>query len=302
MSSNSILIAGLGFVGEALAHALASKGHHVIGLTHSESSFQRLQQHRATIDVRQADISQPDSLSCAFTEKESAAISWVIHCASSGRGGPEQYRAVYRDGLANLHALCPRSRLLFTSSTSVYAQTDGSWVDESSPAEPVRETGRILRETEMLALQSGGLVARLAGIYGPERSYILLKFLADTAVIEGDGGRYLNQAHRDDIVRALQHLIEREEKGIFNVVDSTPQTQRQLYAWLAKHFDRPLPPQAPPDHERKRGWTHKRVSNQRLKASGWQPRYPSFQEAILHDPALVPSIRNLLSKDRLKNQ
>ena len=105
-----------------------------------------------------------------------------------------------------LAALRPRT-FLYTSSTSVYAQTDGEWVDETSAAEPRHETGRILRETEDLVRQENGLVARLAGIYGPGRSALLRKFLSGEARIEEGGERYLNQAHRDDIAAALFHLV-----------------------------------------------------------------------------------------------
>jgi nucleoside-diphosphate-sugar epimerase len=292
----NILIVGVGFIGEPLAETLTGAGHHVIGLTHSESSFTRLSE-TSSADIRQADVSQGDSLKQALHADEANAIDWVIHCASSGRGGPDKYRSVYRDGLANLQRLCPQARLLYTSSTSVYGQVDGSVVDESSATEPDRETGRIRRETEEIALASGGIVARLAGIYGPGRSFTLLKYLNHTAVIEGDGGRYLNQAHGQDIVSALVHLMERDEAGVFNIVDSTSQTQLEIYQWLADHFQGELPPTAPPDYERKRGWTHKRVSNAKLQATGWSPTYPSFQESVLHDPALVPSIRKIMNAD-----
>lgn len=287
---SKVLIVGVGFVGTPLAEALHANGHSVIGLTHSAASAERLNQS-SSADVRQADVSKLDSLREAVPE----LVDWIVHCASSGRGGPDKYRTVYRDGLANLRELCPQARLLYTSSTSVYAQTSGELVDEDSPANPDRETGQILRETEELALSSGGLVTRLAGIYGPDRSFILLKYLTGTAVIEGDGGRFLNQAHVSDIVSALSHLIETNASGIYNVVDSTPQTQRKIYQSLADHFQSDLPPNAPPDYERKRGWTHKRVSNAKLKATGWEPRYPSFQDAIAHDRHLVPSIRDLIN-------
>ncbi len=287
-----ILLIGLGFVGEPLAKALHAAGHHVCGITHSESSRERLSAC-LPIDVRQADVACSQSLHHAIGQ-DAPAVDWVIHCASSGRGGSEQYRRVYRDGVRHLLALCPQARLLFTSSTSVYAQTDGSWVGETSAADPDRETGKILREAEDLVLQAEGIVARLAGIYGPGRSFILLKYLNETAVIEGDGGRFLNQAHVDDIVQGLQLLLESGARGIYNVVDTTPQTQRMIYQFLAEHFDGSLPPQAPPDYERKRGWTHKRVSNEKLRQEGWIPRYPSFQTAVREDLALVPSIREKL--------
>ena len=116
------------------------------------------------------------------------------------------YRAVYLDGARNLFEVLTPRRLVFTSSTSVYAQTDGGWVDEESAALPEVETGRLLRETEEFVLHTGGIVARIAGIYGPGRSVLLRKFFAGEAVIEDGGARYLNQVHRDDVATALLAL------------------------------------------------------------------------------------------------
>ncbi len=171
-----------------------------------------------------------------------------------------------------------RRRTVYTGSTSVYAQTDGAWVDESSPAEPDRETGRILRETEGVVLAaSGGTVARLAGIYGPGRSALLKKFLAGEAVVEGDGLRWLNQIHRDDAAAALFRLVQPDAPpGVYNVADDTPLTQRDLYHALAELHGLPVPPSGPIDLNRKRGWTSKRVRNARLRALGWRPVFPSF--------------------------
>ena len=120
---------------------------------------------------------------------------------------PEAYRSVYVDGLLNALAGIKPRQMLITGSTSVYAQTDGSWVDETSEARPDRETGRILLEAEAIALRSGGFVARLSGLYGPGRSVLMRKFLSGEAVIEGDGLRWINQVHRDDAAKAVVHLL-----------------------------------------------------------------------------------------------
>lgn len=288
-----ILVAGAGFVGEALADRLHGEGHEVLALTHAESSAARMQEAKGYA-VRSADIGDPHSLARVLEDRHPETIDAVVHCASSGRGGVEAYRHVYLEGCRNLRRCLPRARLLFTSSTSVYAQTDGSWVDETSPAEPERATGRVLRDSEDLVLAGGGTVVRSGGIYGPGRSYLLLKFLTGDAVIEGDGGRWINQAHRTDIVSGLDFLLSRPETaGIFNLVDSNPQMQRELYESLAAHFARPLPPPAPPDYECKRGWTDKRVSNAKLRQLGWELVFPSFQEALARDPELLPSIEAL---------
>jgi len=205
----------------------------------------------------------------------------IVHCAASGRGGAEAYQKVYVDGCANLTNSFPGVPLLFTSSTSVYGQIDGSTVTETSPAEPDRETGRLLLASEKGVLDAGGYVARLSGIYGPGRSVILRKFLAGEAVIEEDGRRFLNQIHRDDAADAVFHLLADDAApGIYNVSDSEPLSQRECYEALARVFLLPVPPSGPRDLNRKRGWTHKRVSNAKLRATGWEPEFPCFIDAI----------------------
>ena len=274
-------VAGCGFTGLATARLLHSRGWQVIGGTHSAESAAALAGE--AFPVIACDITDRTALSGL------PAVEAVVHCASSGRGGAEQYRAVYLEGARALADVLTPARFVFTSSTSVYAQTDGSPVNEESAAEPDRETGCILRETENFILACGGAVARLAGIYGPGRSVLLKKFLSGEAVIEGDGGRFINQVHRDDIASALSLLIESSARGIFNVCDDEPMTQRAVFEWLAQRFKKPLPPSGSIDPNRKRGWTSKRVSNARLRALGWVPRYPSFRDAIENDPALLKS-------------
>ena len=277
------VIAGVGYAGLATARAFLAAGWEVFGLTHSAESAERLS---TEFPCAACDITQRASVA-GLADHGVAGADVLIHCASSSRGGAEAYRAVYLDGSRHLLEERAPRRFLFTSSTSVYAQTDGGLVEETSPAEPPRETGRLLRETENYVLAHGGLVARLAGIYGPGRSVLLRKFLSDEAVIEGDGQRVLNQIHRDDIATALLALAERGAPGIYNVCDDTPMTQVELYTGLAQKLARPLPPSGPIDPNRKRGWTSKRVSNARLRALDWSPRWPSFFTAVEGEPDLL---------------
>jgi nucleoside-diphosphate-sugar epimerase len=177
----------------------------------------------------------------------------------------------------------PNARLVFTSSSSVYSQHEGELVTEQSEASPDRETGKILLEAERVVTESGGVVARLAGIYGPGRSVLLRKFLDGEAVIEEDGRRFINTIHRDDAARAIFHLFNLDPfpaGEIFNVCDSVTLTQLEVYRGLAEIFGKELPPHGPRDLNRKRGWTHKRVSNAKLRETGWEPRYPSFLDAV----------------------
>lgn len=265
-----ILIAGCGYVGVATADLFHGAQWEVEGWTHSPESAGQLA--GKPYKVRPVDIGVRKAVAAAASKFDA-----VIHCASSGGGGAENYRRVYLEGARNLLAgLQPRT-FLYTSSTSVYAQSGGEWVDEESAAEPAHETGRILRETEELVRGNGGLVARLAGIYGPGRSALLRKFLSGEARIEENGQRYLNQAHRDDIATALLFLMTApHESQIVNVADNQPLTQRACYEWLAAELNRPLPPPSSRKGERKRGASNKRVSNRKLRALGWEPKFPSF--------------------------
>ena len=266
-----VLIAGCGYVGVATADLFYAGGWEVEGWTHSAESVAQLA--GKPYAVRAVDIAAAEAVEAAAHHFDT-----VIHCASSGGGGAESYRRVYLEGARNLLAILRPRAFLYTSSTSVYAQAGGEWVDEESAAEPAHETGKILRETEELVRQHGGCVARLAGIYGPGRSALLRKFLAGEARIEGDGQRYLNQAHRDDIAAALLFLLTAPiGTPIVNVTDNEPMTQRECYEWLAAKLDRPVPPITGQAGARKRGASNKRVSNQKLRALGWTPEFPNFK-------------------------
>jgi nucleoside-diphosphate-sugar epimerase len=172
--------------------------------------------------------------------------------------------------------------MLFTSSTSVYAQRDGSWVTEESETKPVRETGQVLLETENVVLGRDGVVVRIAGIYGPGRSALLSRFLAGTAIIDPENDRFVNQVHRDDIASAILLLVSGKwrKRQIYNVVDDQPILQSDCYRWLAQRLNRSMPPIGELREQHKRGDTNKRVSNAKLRSLGWTLQYPTFVDAM----------------------
>src|SRR2546423_4889928 len=196
-----VLIAGCGYVGEAAANAFHQQGWEVEGWTATAESAAKLSDR--PYPVRAVDVTDRSAMSAASGE-----FDVVIHGVSSRGGDEEQYRRLYFQGAQNLLGAFPHATLLFTSSTSVYAQTDGSVVDENSPAEPRQEKGKILRETEELVLAADGIVARLGGIHGPRRSFFLSRLLEGRMPPEGND-RLINQIHRDDIVGALLLLGDR---------------------------------------------------------------------------------------------
>ena len=270
-----ILIAGCGYVGQATADLFHAAGWTVEGWTRSAESAAKLS--AKPYPVYAVDVADRDQVYA-----RAGMLDAVIHCASSGGGGLDAYRQVYLNGARSLLDRFAGSKVIFTSSTSVYAQRDGSWVTEKSETKPARETGRILLETEQLVLAQGGVVARLAGIYGPGRSALLSKFLAGSAIIDPENDRFINQVHRDDIATALFLLLDRPSpaREIYNVVDDQPILQSECYRWLAAKLNRPIPPMGRSTAAPKRGASNKRVSNARLRHLGWIPRYPTFAEAM----------------------
>lgn len=286
-----ILVIGCGFVGERLAGLLHEAGHEVTGVTHTEASAARL----AAIHPWRAEACDvSDAASVRSLAARIPPVDAWVHCASSGKGGAEAYLRVYVQGMRHLLEAFPAAFPVFTGSTSVYPQTDGGWVDETSPAEPDRETGLLLRQAEQLALQAGGAAVRLAGIYGPARSFVLKNLLEGKSGIEttpgAPDGRYLNQIHAADAASALASVASQKLAGLYNCADDAQMTQRDCLEKLAQLFQVPVPPEKAPDPARKRGWSHKRVSNARLHATGWTPRYPDYFDALREDPDLVPSV------------
>jgi nucleoside-diphosphate-sugar epimerase len=278
-----ILIAGCGYVGEAAAELFHGQRWEVEGWTGSAESAARLANR--PYPVRSVDITDPTAVLAASGEFEV-----VVQCVSTSGGDAEDYRRLYLGGARNLIQGFPASRLLFTSSTSVYAQTDGTIVDETSPAEPTHDKGKILRETEELILGAGGIVARLGGIHGPGRSFFLSKFLQGTAVVDPNDRRFINQVHRDDITSAYLLLAEQASAGggeIFNVVGDHPIRAAEAYEWLSARLGKALPRPEPVAVAPKRGRSNKQVSNAKLRALGWEPRYPTFEAAMMK--SILPS-------------
>ncbi|TLD70260.1 DUF1731 domain-containing protein [Phragmitibacter flavus] len=288
------LLIGCGYIGERVADLLHQSGHSLAAVTHSQESAAKLRSTKP-YPILTSDVSNHVNLQHLATQLPDAPTK-ILHCASSNRGGPSQYQRVFVHGCQNLIKTFPDAHLLFTSSTSVYPQLDGSEVTETTFAEPTARTSQLLRDAEQIVLAHHGTVARLAGLYGPHRSFVLKQFIEGTAAIEGNHGegRCLNQIHREDAARALVHLFNLSPSGIFNVVDQHPLNQRDCYLQLQTLFNLPLPPTTEPNHERKRPWTHKRVSSAKLQSSGFTWRYPSYLDALKNDPELIPSILALV--------
>lgn len=270
-----VLIGGCGYLGQAVAELFLADGWEVEGWTKSEDSARPLL--TKPYPVQAVDISKEDHV-----RDQMGNFDAVIHCASTRGGDADSYRRVYLDGAQNLLQRFSSSRFLFTSSTSVYAQNDGDWVTEESLAEPTHEAGKVLRKAEDLIFANHGTVIRLGGIYGPGRSALLKKFLSGDAVLDPENDRFVNQIHRDDAAAAIRRILAREATAgeIYNVVDDQPILLSECYRWLVAKLNRPLPPAGKSRSKRKRGDSNKRVSNAKLRAIDWAPRYPDFAQGM----------------------
>lgn len=273
-----VLIAGCGYVGSALGELLASEGHSVFGLRRDPVSLPD------SITPVVADLSRTIS-----SEALPQNLDRVFYTASAGGSDDAAYRAAYVDGPRNLlEALAPQQtnvrRLLFTSSTGVYAQTNGEWVDETSPTKPESHTGRRLLEGEKVVTEGPipATVVRLSGIYGPGRARSIRRAL-DTPVDDGPPN-YTNRIHRDDCAGALRHLMLLPEPApLYLATDQEPTDRRTVSDWLSKRPGSPLGgplSEASPAGDSSRRRTNKRCSNARLLASGYEFRYPTFREGF----------------------
>ncbi len=275
-----VLIVGCGYVGLPLGKELVRQRYEVFGLRRSATAENELKS--AGIFPLLADVTKLDEL-----QKLRRNFDWVVNCVAAG-GDAENYRQVYLQGTKNLIewlAPNPPQKFVYTSSTSVYAQNDGSIVTEKSPVEPSAETSKILIETEKILLEAfqqkkfPAVILRVAGIYGPERGHWFKQFLKGHAHIEGDGARFLNMIHRDDLVGCIIAALKNGCAGeIYNAADDESVTQLNFFRWLAKTLGKDLPPRAPENLERRRGVTNKRVSNAKLKSElKYEFQFPNFR-------------------------
>ena len=266
-------------MGSTLGALLAAEGHEVYGLRRNPGALP------SGINPVVADLARktlPDALP--------PDLDYVFYTASANGPDDEAYRQAYVEGPGNLlETLFSRGddvrHFFFTSSTGVYGQSEGEWVDESSPTEPQTFSGRRLLEGERVVL--GGpfpaTVMRLAGIYGPGRTRSIERAL-ETSMDDGPPV-YTNRIHRDDCAGALRHLmLLPEPEELYVGVDHEPAERRVIAEWLSERRGT-SPKENAPDTNRRR--TNKRCSNARLLASGYEFRYPTFREgfsALLNEP------------------
>jgi nucleoside-diphosphate-sugar epimerase len=281
-----ILIAGCGYTGIALGKELASEGHAVWGLR------RRPELLPTTIHPLKADLCDPGSLFLI-----PPTLDFVFYTAAADHTDDISYQAAYVIGIRNLlnHLLethQPVRRFFFTSSTAVYAQTGGEWVDETSETLPREFAGRRLLEGEELLLRGPfvATVVRMAGIYGPGRTRLIDQVRRGEAVCDKAETRYTNRIHRDDCAGVLQHLMRLSSlETLYLGADNEPAGQGEVLRWLAKRLGDPPSSAESSTLTGRESKSNKRCRNSRLLQSGYSFRYPTFREgyeAILAEMAL----------------
>lgn len=273
--SPSLLIAGCGDVGGRLASRLISQGWQVHGLRRSISALPQ-----GVLPVA-GDLAQSQ---CPADWPE-GPLDYLVYCAAANESSEAGYRAAYIEGLRHVlgwlreHGQMPR-RVLFVSSTSVYGQQGGEWVDESSPVEPEGYSGRILLEAEQLLLTSEwpASVVRLSGIYGPGRAW-LLNQVRQGYRVASEPPLYGNRIHADDAAGLLAFVLQADQRGqalepLYIGVDDCPAPLHEVVAWLRDYLG--VTDWSAETSIRRAG--SKRCRNSRARALGWVPHYADYRQ------------------------
>jgi len=261
-------------VGSALAERLQRRGWKVYGLRRNATALPD------GIEPIAAD------LTCADKPADwPAKVDYVVYCPAAGKRDADLYQRLYVEGLQHLLGWVRDSRqtlqfFLQVSSTGVYAQTEGEWVTENSPALADSDTSRALIAAEDVALRGGfpASVVRLAGIYGPGRNR-LIEQVRSGLYVPAEPPQFTNRIHRDDAAGLLEHLLTLAEQDellapCYLGVDDEPASMHEVTSWMAARLGVALLDDGPTSGR----VGSKRCSNELARESGWAPQYPSYRE------------------------
>ena len=274
-----IAVLGCGYVGAEFARQARASGHDVLGVVRSEASRDKLRAEGIAAEAFDLQAGDWAALPGRFDA--------VVYAASTGGGGPEAYALAYDVGvkraLAWAHAVGAHS-FVFTSSTGVYRQDDGSRVDETSPVGGAPTADAILGGEQ--AVSTSGFakarVLRFGGLYGPGRHHLVDQLRRGDHVIGGRVDHFINYLHRDDAASSILAAIVGGPAGarVYNVGDGNPVTKAALAKWIAQRlgvaepiFD-PAAPAGPRVAKGGRTQPNRIVATARMRAElAWNPRY-----------------------------
>ncbi|CAG7857317.1 hypothetical protein MCAMS1_02093 [biofilm metagenome] len=269
-----ILIIGCGAIGLELAQKLAGCGHLVTGLKRVPPA-----KNPANVEFICADISIRSDV-----ERLGVDFDYIYFIVSADKRDEASYVKVYDTGLTNLieHFTKAKSsaRWFFVSSTSVYGQNQGEWVDEASDTVPTDNSARLIIKAEQIlkSINPANIIVRFSGIYGPGREY-LLRMARQTPIIQKNPPYFTNRIHQQDCIGVLAYLLEQSINGVklepcYLASDDLPVPQWDVITWLASqmHCQPPLEKSQPTSTGQ-----NKRCRNDRIKNLGYRFIYPDYK-------------------------
>jgi nucleoside-diphosphate-sugar epimerase len=276
MKTEKIALLGFGDIANRLANHLSDD--HVVGVKRSPINH-------PTVKIETANCCDQVQMNQVLSAGFDVLVMTFTPTEMSDEGYRQGYVTPVKTILSSLDSQTVKPRLIiFVSSTSVYAQQDGSWIDEQSPAEPESYSGRRLREAEELLANSGYVYChiRFSGIYGRGRGHLVEQVLAGKGTA-AEPVVYTNRIHADDCAGVLAHLIQQQKvqaiKPIYIASDHQPRPLHEVKEWMRQTLDLPeshFQQNAPLAARTLR--SNKRCSNQQLLDSGYVFIYPSFKE------------------------
>lgn len=262
-----VLIAGCGDVGNVLAALLLQDGHVVYGLKRDTSTLPD------GVQPIQADLLSPDTLTDMPMD-----IDRLVFMPTPASRDQAAYEDIFIHGWHNLWAGLKQVpvRTLLVSSTAVFGEADGGIVNEETVPDPTGFNGKLLLEMEQLAAgdTENLVVIRISGIYGPGRERLIRLAASEGFEVQQSPAFFTNRIHRDDAAAVLKHLLDIEQpEALYLASDDKPAPRYDVVEWLAKEQGRPAPIGLK-DEGASRG---KRVSNQKLRDSGFSLSYPDYR-------------------------
>lgn len=268
---NRIVVIGCGYIGMEAAHIWKLKGDSVTATTRTAARLEELSKvSKKAVVIKKADV---ESLAPLVADND---IIVVTIAADS----PEDYEDAYLQTSKVLRTLALNSspkKLYYTSSTSVYGDHHGQWVDEESALLGKSDQAKILIETEknFSSLKEFGwkvCILRLTELYGPGRELSKRVKNLEGHVLSGDGSQYTNMIHQKDVGAALDYALRHHLEGIYNLSDDEHPTRKQLYDAISHKFGYShvkWDPSHTPWHS-----GNKRISNHKIKAEGFALHHP----------------------------
>mgnify|MGYP001828689390 FL=1 len=273
MTGPRLLIVGFGDIGQRVSQLLAPAGWDVHAVR------RRPEPLNTFITWHQADYTAPNSLDFAEALQPDFVLTTLTPLSMDIGGYESGFATATRNLLQGLGDH-PAKRIIMASSTRVYAETNGGWVDESSPlsTSDQRALAIIDAEQQLLQGQRPASIIRFGGIYGTTGGRLVKKVLAGR-ISPPMPVRYTNRIHRDDCAGFIAHLLLQAQAGeelqsIYNGVDDCPVSAHEVESWLAvklacERVNDSQPTVAPP--------SHKRCRNGALRASGYPLQFPDYK-------------------------